>query len=49
MGAMKSLAWDYAIYLQQQAREADDLDFDIDETFRQIVNSELEIPQEYVD
>ena len=49
MGAMKSLAHDYAIYLQQQAREADDLDFDIDETFRQIVNSELEIPQSYVD
>ena len=49
MGAMKSLAHDYALYLQRQAREQGDLDFDIDEVFRQIVNSEIDIPQSYVD
>lgn len=46
---MKSLAHDYALYLQRQAREQGDLDFDIDEVFRQIVNSEIDIPQSYVD
>lgn len=46
---MKSLAHDYAIYLQRQALEQGDLDFDIDEVFRQIVNSEIDIPQSYVD
>ena len=49
MGAMKSLAHDYALYLQRQAQEQGDLDFDIDEAFRQIVNSEIDIPQSYVD
>jgi len=49
MGAMKSMAYDYAIYLQRQAQDEDNLDFDIDEVFRQIVDGEIEIPQSYVD
>ena len=49
MGAMKSLAHDYAIYLQRQAQDEDNLDFNIDKIFRQIVDGEIEIPQSYVD
>ena len=49
MGAMKSLAYDYAIYLQRQAQEQGDLDFNIDETFSLISNGAIEIPQSYVD
>tara|TARA_R110002012_G_scaffold22540_2_gene77792 strand:+ start:3276 stop:5183 length:1908 start_codon:yes stop_codon:yes gene_type:complete len=49
MGAMKSLAYDYAIYLQKQAQDEDNLDFNIDKIFRQIVDGEIEIPQSYVD
>ena len=49
MGAMKSMAYDYAIYLQRQAQDEDNLDFDIDKIFRQIVDGEIEIPQSYVD
>jgi hypothetical protein len=49
MGAMKSLAWDYALLLQRKAMEQDDLDFDVDETFVKIVNNEIEIPEEYVE
>lgn len=49
MGAMKSLAYDYAIYLQRQALEQDEVDFDIEETFILISNGEIEIPQSYVD
>jgi len=49
MGAMKSMAWDYALFLQRKAQETDDLDFNIDKTFQDIVNGRIDIPEEWLD
>ena len=48
MGAMKSMAWDYALFLQRKAQEQDDLDFNIDKKFQEIVNGEIDIPEEWL-